>query len=178
MVPEHFETSRLRFRKLTSADTTPLMEYFDDPVANEFLFIPEPTETFAKNWVARQQRRYQSTSGGLLAVELKESGELIGQSGLILQFVDGIPKIEISYHFIPRFWGKGYATEAAMALRDLAFETELAETLISLIHPDNLRSQGVAFRNGMKEWKRTIWRGQQYIVFRITRTQWEAMKGF
>lgn len=173
MLPEHLRTERLRFRKLTQKDLSPLLEFFNDPKATEFLFIDREPELFAQDWLSRQIRRYSSASNGLMAIELLESGELVGQCGLLLQFVDGIPKIEIGYHFIPRFWGKGYATETATALRDFAFENEIAETLISLIHPDNLKSQAVAKRNGMTEWKQTIWRGHPVVVFRITRSQWE-----
>ncbi len=174
MLPEHFETTRLRFRKLTQSDLTALLEFFNDSEATRFLFTDKEPEPYAKDWLARQIRRYNSAGNGLMAIELKDTSELIGQCGLLLQFVDGIPKIEIGYHFIPRFWGKGFATEAAIACRDFAFENEMAETLISLIHPDNVRSQAVATRNGMTEWKRTIWRGHPVVVFRITRSIWET----
>ena len=173
---EHLQTPRLIFRSLTPADKLPLMEFFTDAVATEFHFIDIAVEKFADEWLVRQFRRYETTGCGLCAVELLETGELVGQCGLLRQFVDGIPKWEVSYHFIRRFWGKGYATEAARASRDFCFENEMAETVISLIHPENYRSQAVAQRNGMTFWKETIFRGHPAHVFRIRREDWERQR--
>lgn len=176
MLPEHFSTTRLRFRKLKPADKTHLLEFFSDPVATEFLFLQTLPEASADTWLNRQLNRYKNNTGGLHAVELADTGEFVGQCGLLYQWVDGIPKWEVSYHFLRRFWGQGYATEAAIAFRDFGFENEMAETLISLIHPENFRSQAVARRNGMTPWKETIWRGHPVIVFRIRREEWERQK--
>jgi RimJ/RimL family protein N-acetyltransferase len=152
------------------------MEFFTDAEATRFLFPENDPGTFAEAWMQRQIRRYDKTGTGLSAIELRETGELIGQGGLILQFVQGIPKLEIGYHFIRRFWGQGYATEAAIASRDFAFENDLAETVVSLIHPENLRSQAVAKKSGMALKKATTWGGRPALVFRITRDMWESLK--
>lgn len=176
MFLENLQTPRLTFRCLQPDDKAALLEFFNDPVATEFLFMNEDPDSYASSWVGRQMRRYNNTGSGLFAVILRETGELVGQCGLLLQFVDGIPKMEIGYHFIRRFWGKGYATEAARACRDFAFENDQAETLISLIHPENYRSQAVARRNGMTSWKETVWRGNPVIVFRIRREEWEGSR--
>jgi [ribosomal protein S5]-alanine N-acetyltransferase len=176
MYLEHLQTPRLIFRALSLSDKAPLMEFFTDPHATEFLFIDTDIEKYADDWLARQLSRYRNAGDGLCAVELRETGELIGQCGLIWQFVDGIPKWEVGYHFIRRFWGNGYATEAAVASRDFCFENEMAETLISLIHPDNVRSQAVASRNGMSFWKNTNFKGIPTQVFRIRREDWQKLK--
>jgi RimJ/RimL family protein N-acetyltransferase len=174
MLLEHLTTDRLRFRPLTLADKPRLMGFFDDPISTQFHFIQMDTNAYADTWLNRQLRRYANETGGLHAVELKETGELVGQCGLLHQWVDAIPKWEVGYHFLREHWGKGYATEAARACRDFCFENEMAETLISLIHPDNLRSKAVAARNGMTEWKRTVWRGFPVVVYRIRRSEWGA----
>jgi RimJ/RimL family protein N-acetyltransferase len=173
MILENQLTPRLRFRSLKLADKDALMEFFSDPAATEFLFPQVPPEEFADAWISRQTRRYEKSGTGLCAITQKDTNELVGQCGLLLQFVDGIPKLEIGYHFIRRFWGQGFATEAAAACRDFAFENELAETVISLIHPNNFRSQAVARRIGMTPWKETVWRGNPVVVFRIKREDWE-----
>ena len=176
MLLEHLTTDRLRFRPLTLADKPRLLDFFADPVATEFHFIKTDVSAYADNWLRRQLGRYANEQGGLHAVELLETGELVGQAGLLYQWVDGIPKWEVGYHFFREHWGKGYATEAAKACRNFCFENEMAETLISLIHPDNLRSQAVAKRNGMTEWKRTTWRELPVVVYRIRRPEWENLK--
>lgn len=175
MLLEHLTTRRLRFRPLTLDDKPRLMGFFNDPIATEFHLIKTDLDTYADTWIRRQLGRYANDQGGLHAIELTETGELVGQCGLLYQWVDGIPKWEVGYHFLREFWGNGYATEAAQACRDFCFENEMAETLISLIHPENLRSQAVAKRNGMTEWKRTTWREMPVVVFRIRRSEWEEL---
>jgi RimJ/RimL family protein N-acetyltransferase len=175
MYLEQLETPRLLIRPLSLADKTPLMEFFSDPVATEFLFLDKTPEQFADQWLSRQLGRYASEQGGMCAVVLKETDTLIGQCGLCYQWVDFVPKWEVGYHFIRRFWGKGYATEAAVAMRDFCLKEEMAETVISLIHPDNQRSQAVAGRNGMTFWKNTTHRGHPAKVFRIRREDWEKL---
>jgi len=62
---------------------------------------------------------------------------------------------------------KGYATEAAKKCKEFAFENNLAESLISIIHVDNIPSQKVALNNGMFLDKTTIYRDNQVHIFRI-----------
>ncbi|MCB0519247.1 MAG: GNAT family N-acetyltransferase [Lewinellaceae bacterium] len=175
MYLEQLETPRLLIRPLTLADKAPLMEFFNDPSATEFLFIETSTDQYADQWLRRQLGRYGTGQGGMCAVVLKETNELIGQCGLLYQWVDFVPKWEVGYHFIRRFWHNGYATEAAMACRDFCLEEEMAETVISLIHPDNVRSKAVALRNGMTLWKETSHKGHPAEVFRIRREDWEKL---
>lgn len=174
---QELTTPRLLLRPLRETDRAPLMEFFNDAEAMRFHFNELPAESYADNWLRRQFGRYQNEQGGLCAVELATTGELIGQCGLLYQWVDHVPKWEIGYHFIRRFWGQGFATEAAIACRDLAFEQEIAETLISIIHPDNLPSQAVAQRNGMTFWKNATFKGNPAMVFRVRRADWELRNG-
>ncbi len=175
MILENYLTDRLRLRSLTLDDKEPLLEFFNDPEATKFLSIQTDTSEFADAWLNRQIKRYASIDVGLCAVELRATNELVGQCGLMRQFVDGIPKWEVGYHFIPRFWGNGYAAEAAIACRNACFENEMAETVISLIHPENEKSKAVAARNNMTFWKKTIFKGQPCLVYRIRREDWEKL---
>lgn len=166
-------TDRLRFRCLTEEDAPHLLAFFSNNKAAQFISTSDDLEAFTENWIARQLRRYATDYGGLYALELKDTGGFIGQGGLVRQFVDGIPKWEVGYHLMPKYWGNGYATEAATACRDFCFENEMAETLIAIIHPENKRSINVAGRNGMTEWKRTLFKDQEVVVMRIRREDWE-----
>lgn len=175
MMLENLHTDRLRFRGLQENDLPKLLHSFSDPVANQYLSIEKNKEDFTEIWLQRQWRRYEKGMGGLHAIELRSTGELVGQCGLIWQFVDCIPKWEVGYHFFRPFWGNGYATEAALACRDFCFENEMAETLISLIHPDNEKSKAVAKRTGLTFWKETQFKGKQIEVYKIIRPVWESL---
>ncbi len=73
----------------------------------------------------------------------KENYAFVGQCGLI-HTVDGVEELEIGYSLMPEFRGKGYALEAAKKCKDFAFENNLSDSLISIIHIDNKESEKVA----------------------------------
>ncbi|MCI9627161.1 MAG: GNAT family N-acetyltransferase [Clostridia bacterium] len=144
------ETERLILRKLTEQDYSDLCKILQDEevmYAYEHAFLGE--EVWA--WLDKQLNRYAQYEFGLWAAILKETGELIGQAGLTMQDCDGREVLEIGYLFQKAFWHKGYATEAAVACRDYAFETLLAEEVYSIIRDNNIASQNVAKRVGMEK---------------------------
>ena len=144
-------TRRLTARRLTMNDKETWLEFLqggDDSL--EFLPFSGPTIEHSEQWMERQLNRYKKDGYGLMALIHKETGEMVGQCGILKQEVEGIIETEVGYHIIPRFRGQGYATEAAIAFKDYIFENGLSETVISLIHVDNIKSQRVAEKNGMK----------------------------
>ncbi len=128
-----------------------------------------------EEWIARNQRRYGTDGHGLWAMDLKSSGDMIGDCGITLQDVDGEPLPEIGYHLRRDMWGHGLAIEAAQACRDYGFQQLRLESIISLIRPENMPSWRVAERNGMKVWKETTHSGLRHLVYRIRREEWEAL---
>ncbi|MCP4220059.1 MAG: GNAT family N-acetyltransferase [bacterium] len=170
---ENLTGRRIRFRALRDEDMKHHLEFLSQKEAIRYLFIDEDLDEYCRKWFKRQKERYKESRMGLCAVELKETGEFIGQCGLILQQVDGGEELEVGYHFLPRHWGNGYATEAAVMCRDYAFSHGLAESVISLIYIDNTPSQRVAVRNGMKVDRRTEFMNLPMDMYRITRAQWE-----
>jgi RimJ/RimL family protein N-acetyltransferase len=58
--------------------------------------------------------------------------------------------LELAFHFIPQVWGKGYATEAAKACLEYGFEKLDAEKIIAFVHPENIASNRVLEKTGMK----------------------------
>jgi len=122
-----------------------------------------------EEWIERNRRRYATDGHGLWSLVLKESGEMIGDCGLIHQTVDGMAEIEIGYHLRRACWGRGLATEAAKACRDFAFRTLPVKRLISLIRPENWPSRRVAERNGMTVWKEITWRELPHLVYAVWR---------
>lgn len=95
-------------------------------------------------------QRYTQHGFGLWALVLKESSELIGDCGLVVQDVEGVEEVEIGYHVRRDWWGQGLATEAAQACRNYGFNQLGFNKLISLIHPANIASRRVAQKNGMR----------------------------
>ena len=165
------ETMRLWLREFIPADANALALVLSD--AETMRFYPAPFDRAAvEDWIARNMRRYETNGHGLWALDLKASGEMIGDCGITLQPVDGEILPEIGYHLRRDMWGQGFASEAARACCEYGFSQLKAEFLISLIRPENLPSRKVAERNGMKVWKRTMRAGWVHDVYRIKREEW------
>lgn len=177
---ENQETDRLRFRFFTEADKKIWLSFFEDRSIWRFLCLDESKtdEEINDFWWEKCKARYEENRGGLMAVELKSTGELLGMCGLLVQSIDGKPRLEVGYSFLPHSRGYGYATEAAQFAKDYGFEHGydggFGGSLVSMIHHDNLPSKAVALHNGMQLEIETVHeRGQNFNIFSITREQWE-----
>ncbi len=73
----------------------------------------------------------------------------------------------MGYRFDKLYWGQGLATEAAIAMRDYAFEQLKLTELISVIHKDNIASKEVAKRIGMTLYLQIYFEGYPVDIFKI-----------
>jgi len=165
------ETSRLLLRPFREEDIDLMAPLMANPDFMRFslgIFAREQTAAFLDKVVGWQRRGLPSQ----FAVIHRSDNRLIGYCGFVHQEVAGIEEIEIGYRLDPDYWNRGFATEAAHAVRDHAFCDLRLPRVISLIHPDNLASRRVAEKNGMKIEKNTVFRGFPTFVFSITREQW------
>lgn len=142
------ETERLYLRELTQEDYPSLCRILQD---EETMYAYEGAfcDTEVQEWLDRQISRYRRWGFGLWAVILKETDQMIGQCGLTMQPWKGEEVLEVGYLLERNFWHRGYATEAARACRDYAFEVLQEKEVCSIIRDTNLASQKVAIRNGM-----------------------------
>jgi ribosomal-protein-alanine N-acetyltransferase len=97
----------------------------------------------------------------------KGSGAFIGQCGLLIQDIDGCEEVEVGYSIMPAYWRMGYATEAAQKCIAHAFENNLADSLISIIHENNTESEKVALKNKMTLDRKTIYGNNPVKIYRI-----------
>ena len=161
----HQRSARLLFRKLKSSDNIKLMEFFNDDEAVHLFNVPDDRLAYCNEWIDRQLNRYEENQLGLCALELLRTGELVGMAGILSHDIDGIKEIEVGYHLIRKYWGKGYATEAALVCQKYALENNFAKRIISIIHVDNQDSMKVAIRNGLKKGRKTVFRDFPVYIF-------------
>jgi len=142
------ETKRLILREMTQADFPALCKILqDDDVMYAYEGAFDNNEV--QRWLDNQIGRYNEYSFGLWAVILKETGIMIGQCGLTMQDYNGSKVMEVGYLFQKEYWHQGYASEAAIACKEYAFDKLNAKVVYSIIRDTNLPSQNVAIRNGM-----------------------------
>lgn len=107
---------------------------------------------------------------------------MIGQCGLTWQECDGQQVLEVGYLFQRAFWHQGFATEAARACRNHAFNALGVSEVFSIIRDTNTASQNVARRNGMTPrltfTKHCRGVSMPHIAFSITREEWDTSKMF
>jgi [ribosomal protein S5]-alanine N-acetyltransferase len=160
------ETERLRLRHLRPDDLDQMVAYLGD--AKTMLHYPQPfSREFVEEGIEKNIARYLEYGYGLFGVELKESGEFIGDCGLVWQEIEDRAELEVGYHFRRDYWGKGYATEAAKACIEFAFNRAGVDHVISLIRPENLASRRVAEKNGLRINRSLMWKGLLHDVWRI-----------
>lgn len=145
----NLRTRRLQMRPLTEKDLPDLREILQDPEVMTAYEGPFD-EALVQDWLNRQLMRYTQHPFGLWAVVLKETGEMIGQCGLTMQPWNNEEVLEVGYLFKKDFWHQGYATEAAAACLDYAFETLKAPEVSAIIRDTNTNSINVAKRLNMK----------------------------
>ena len=141
------ETKRLVLRPMLETDFDALLLIFTDPKVMAAFDHPPFTHEQMARWLDRNLDHQNEFGYGLFSVILKETGEVIGDCGL--EVMEDMGAAELGYDFRSDFWNQGYATEAATAVRDYAFDVLKLPQLISLIRVGNLASQRVAEKVGM-----------------------------
>ena len=130
-------------------------------------------EARVRNWIQRNMERYRIFGFGLWAVCLKETGELIGDCGLTMQLIDGQIKPEIGYHIRADKQRKGYAKEAAAAVRDWTFHNTPFNVIYSYMKHTNLPSCKTAMSWGCKQVDEYADEVNEITkVFAISRDEW------
>lgn len=132
------------------------------------------TREWVDNWLRACLERYYQTWGfGPYAVVEKQSRIVTGYCGFFyFPDIDGQPEVEIGYRLARSAWGQGYATEAALAVRDFAFGTLGLKRLIAIIDPSNKVSIRVAQKIGMHYEKDVMLEGYTHPdhIYVVTRT--------
>ena len=142
------------------------MKYYEKPY----------DEKGVSRWLDWCIESYRENGFGLWAIELKESGEFIGDCGISLQSIDGEILHEIGYHINKNHWRRGYAKEACKAVKDWFFENTEHPCVYSYMNKENIASYSTAKANGMTRIKEYSDGSEELCVYRICREEWEKNK--
>lgn len=143
------ETERLTLHRMTPEEDAPLMlEVLNDPA-----FIENIGDRGVRDLDQARQyildrivASYEQYGVGMLRVVRKDDGAVLGNCGLVRR--DFLDHVDIGFAFLRRYWAKGYATEAAEAVRDHAFRDLGLDRLVAVVSPHNRASIGVLRKLG------------------------------
>ena len=162
------ETARTRMRPFTTRDLDVLATMVEDE--DQMRFYPRPrTRDEAAAWIERNLSLYEEHGYGVWFIESIETSEFLGYSGVRPITVEGVEETEIGWHTRKKFWGQGFATEAARACRDLAFSQLGEKRLIALIDPTNVASVRVAEKIGMQPEREAVVDDYACVIYSIER---------
>lgn len=157
------ETDRLSLRELTLEDTAKLSKVLSDPESMQYYPAPFNKDK-VEQWVHWNITNYKKYNHGLWVVTLKDGDQFIGDCGITMQNIDGEIVPEIGFHIIKNHWNKGYATEAAKACRNYAFNEMNYPRIFSYTTLENKPSQKVAPKIGMHQYKTFVKNGKKQVA--------------
>jgi len=146
-------------RALAADDLDPVAMVMADPEVMRWLGGTK-TRTEAGEWLERHMHHYSEHGYGRRAIVERETGEFVGCCGPANLQVEDSKEIELGWWLTRDRWGRGYATEAAVAARDHAFLELGIERLVSLIIPANSGSVRVAMKLGALYERDVSWAGE------------------
>lgn len=173
-------TARLTLRTFTLDDLPAYAGLNADPAVYRWLGGDPLTREHSDSIAAWANDLWAADRLGLLAVERTEDGRFLGMCGLHHQ--ESAPdEVEIAWRLASESWGRGYATEAALAWTAYGFDTLQLPEIISMTDHDNERSRAVMTRIGMtyRRDARIVDEGQEFdaVVHSITVDEWRARTG-
>jgi len=144
------ETERLFLRKFTTDDATFMLGLLNEPsfLANIGDKGVKTVDEAVSYIQTGPMASYQRFGFGVYLVELKESGAAIGLCGLIKR--DELPDIDVGFAFLPAYWSKGYASEAASAVVDFGKRELGIQRIVAIARPDNSGSIRVLEKLGLR----------------------------
>ena len=161
------QTPRLTIQLLEDDDCHSLTSIFRDAEVMRFSLSGLKSKKQILEFITRNKHSYSQHGFGSFAIILRETSQLIGICGISIQELNGTAHYELGYRFAKRYWGNGFASEAAMACKDFAFQSLKLKELISIIDPVNTASIRVAEKIGMTHEKDASFHGISVKVYSI-----------
>jgi len=165
------ETARLYLRQFTPEDLDDLYRIYSDPEIMKYLTgvrTREATEiainTMLKSW--------EENNFGMWALVHKIDRKMIGRCGLV--FLDKTREVELGYTLDKVYWNQGLATEASFASLNYGFQILKLERIVAIARPENIASQRVIQKVGMKYEKNAHFYETDVVYYSISRERYQS----
>lgn len=173
----HIETNRLVLRELRESDVEGMFLLDSDPEVHKYLGNqPIQNRAQALENIRYVRDQYEANGLGRLAVLDKATGDFIGWSGLKLE-KEVHPDFEyydLGYRFRREYWGKGIATETAIASLEFGFNQHQFPKICAGADIDNVASNRILQKVGLQIGKPFEYLGVPHNWYEISRDKWLA----
>ncbi len=174
------ETKGLILRKLKEDDDMAMFELDSDPEVHKYLGNnPYTTLEQSRETIASVQRQYAEHGIGRWAVIEKSTGSFVGWSGLkfLTEPVNNHCNIyDVGYRLLKKYWGKGYATESALAAIDYGFNNLKLNEIFAAANIENKQSINALHKCGLKFIEHFDHNGIACNWYKITKDEWKNKK--
>jgi len=146
-------TARLRLRRWRDGDVAALAAINADPEVMRWIGDGSVRDRAATGEeIAASERLWRARGIGRFAVEVRDTGELAGLTGMAVpdDVPDVMPAVEIGWRFARAHWGRGFATEAARAALRFAFTDGGLDRLVGVHVVGNDASARIMLKLGMR----------------------------
>ncbi len=163
------ETERLVLKPLKAEHLEDFVDLDSDPEVMRYLTggAPQSREHYENRVPELLKYMAENPGLGLWPTYLKTTNEFIGW--YILRHMPDNGEVEVGFRIKRKFWGQGYSTEAGKALVEHGFETVGLKRIAAIVDPDNLASQSVIKKIGLKEKGTGVWYGMECLYFELDR---------
>lgn len=170
-------TARLLLHTPTLDDHADLMALDSDPEVMRFIgdgsVRDDPEE--ARALLGRVVEVMAERPGyGLVLAREEASGRFVGWGAL--KSLDGREEVEVGYRLARWSWGRGFATELALALVDHGFRAMGLEQVVGITHPENRASQRVLEKVGLTRTGDDFCYGMAVWRYELPRSAWKPVE--
>jgi ribosomal-protein-alanine N-acetyltransferase len=176
----YLETERLILRDVLESDLEGMFELDSNPIVHKYLGNnPIKTKEQAVKYINFIREQYEEHGIGRFTAIEKSSGDFIGWSGIKLntgekEALNGKQDFyDIGYRFIPRYWGKGYASESSFATLDFGFKELNIETMCGAADVNNIGSNKVLKKIGLNFIEEFMYNDDKITWYELNKEDYE-----
>lgn len=174
------ETERLILREIVPSDVKGMFELDSNSIVHKYLGNkPVRTTEETEKVIQFIRNQYKDRGIGRWAAIEKSTGDFIGWSGIKLNVgkkeeLNGKQDFyDIGYRFIPRYWGKGYASESSFATLDFGFKELKIETMCGAAEVENIASNKVLQKIGLEFIEDFMYEGEKINWYELNKDDYE-----
>ena len=179
------ETDRLILRMLTYENIDGVFSLFSDAEVTRYEDAhPVRNNEEAKGIIDWGRGLFEDGTGVLWGIFDRKSGDFMGEVNYVTRadnnFTRNIHRAEIGFDLMPRYWSKGYMTEALRSVIIHIFDNTGIDRIEAIISPDNTRSHNVVLRAGFKKEgvlrNYVLWDGKHwdFVLYSLLKHEWQS----